>query len=170
MKNDIVLFDPEQTTLQPRIMQEGNHLAAIVAIEVLPLRDDNQVYRQFRLQWKGVAGEVRQDLIYEHWGDAEKSASALRITSEVIGSIAQATGHVDDAGRPKVVSMNNMMKQIGNKPVAIAVRKQGKYSKVAQIAARLEELPALVPTAAVEEAEVETPEMLNETLKAILGR
>ena len=169
MKNDIVLFDPEVTTLQPRIMQEGNHLAAIVSIDIVPLRDDAQVYRQLRLQWKGVSGEIRQDLIFEHWGDPDKSASALRITAEIIGSIAQAVGHVDDAGRPKVVSMNNMMKQIGNKPVAIAVRKQGKYHRVEQVAPRKEDLPAFTatPVAPVEE---ETPEMMNETLKAILGR
>ena len=168
---DVVLFDPEVTEVQARILTAGNHIAQIIGVEALEPYTEDQVYRQMRLQWEGPKGQIRQDLIYDHWGDSQKAATSLRITAEIIGEIAKSVGHVDKAGKPMKVSLNKMVEQLGNKPIAIGVRKIGKYHNVKFIGPNLESLPEY-KAPAWDAGEDEVQKDLNDVagaLQSILG-
>lgn len=143
MEKDQILYDPQVHQIATRYLPAGNHLATIVNVEELP-PEKGKEFRYVRLQWKGTKGEIRQDLICDHWGDASKAETSLRITGEKLGSIAKAVGHDGP------VSLKKMFSQLGNKQCAVAVRaeynksSQKYYNQIDHVAAQLNDLDPYV--------------------------
>ena len=143
MEKDQILYDPQVHQIATRYMPAGNWLATIVDVEELQ-PEKGKDFRYVRLQWRGTKGEIRQDLICDHWGEASKAETALRITGEKLGSIAKAVGHQGP------VSLKKMFTQLGNKQCAVAVRAEYNkstkktYNQIDHVAAQLNDLDPYV--------------------------